>query len=136
MAVRRRLPQELHGTRTRREGPLAPPARVRVVDEARLEDALLVRDQEVMDDAVAEVCGEDLPRLRALRQEADRPSRPVAAAAKLGLECEQVAFETDLEREGTARVPLVPAADAVVPPQLREGEEVRADHDPPRTART
>jgi len=106
------------------------------VNEDRLEDALLMRDQQVVDDAVPKVRCEDLARLRAFGQEADRRSRPVAAAAKLGLQCEQVALEGELEVESAPGVPLVAPADAVMPPELGEGKEIRADHDPPRTART
>ena len=42
----------------------------------------------------------------------------------------------DLEGERVERLPLVAAAGAVVPPQRAEGVEVRAGHEPPRTART
>jgi hypothetical protein len=46
------------------------------VDEEPLEDALLMRDEQVMHHAVAEVRGEDLARLGAGRDEADGAPRP------------------------------------------------------------
>jgi hypothetical protein len=106
------------------------------VNEERLEHALLVRHQQVVDDPVAEVRREDLARLWAAGDEADRGSRAVALGAELLLEREQVRFGVRLEGERIARVPLVAAAAAVLPPQLAERIEVRADHEPPRTAWT
>jgi len=134
-SLRAHAPQELHQAVARRERPLARPAGKGVVDEERLEDTLLLRHQQVVDDPVAEVRREDLARLRAAGDEADRGSRAVAVGAELLLEREQVRFGVRLEGERIARVPLVAAAAAVLPPQLAERIEIRADHEPPRTAR-
>ena len=89
-----------------------------------------------MHDPVAEVRGEDLARLGAGGDEEDRSSWPVAVAAKLLLEREQAGLGVHLEGERIKGVPLVAAAVAVVPPQRAERVEIRADHEPPRTART
>jgi hypothetical protein len=56
--------------------------------------------------------------------------------AELGLQLEELRLEIGLEGELVLGVPLVPAAGAVLPPELAEGVEVRVDHEPARTART
>src|SRR5205823_3923675 len=108
--------------------------------EARLEDPLVPRDEQVMDHSVAEVGGEDLSRLCAVRHEADRSPGSVGVLTKLALKLEEPRLSVDLEGEGVHGVSLVAAAGVVLPPEAFEGIEVgagvRADHEPVRTART
>ena len=56
--------------------------------------------------------------------------------AQLLLERKQVGLGIHLEGQGVQGVPLLAAAAPVLPPERAEGIEVRADHEPPRTART
>jgi hypothetical protein len=95
----------------------------------------VLRDQQVVDDAVPEVRGEHLARLGPAGNEADRASRVVGVVAQLPLERQQAGFRIDLEGERVPGVPLVAAAAPILPPQLAEPIGVRADHEPPRTAR-
>jgi len=55
---------------------------------------------------------------------------------QLLLQRQQMRLGVDLERQGIEGVALIAAALTIVPPQRREGIQVRADHQPPRTART
>ena len=134
--VGRHPSEETHQPVARSERPLAPPTGKRVVDEDRLEDALLVGDQKVVNNPIPEVSREDLAWLGALRDEADGSPRLVGVLPQLALEHDQVRLRIDLEGKGIQCVPLVAAAVSVLPPQLTELVEVRADHEPPRTART
>ena len=45
-------------------------------------------------------------------------------------------LSVDLESQGVRRIALVAAAPAIAPPQGAERIDVRADHEPPRTAST
>ena len=112
-------------------------AGVGVVDEQGLEDALLVRHQEMVHDTVAEVGGEDFAGFGAIGDEADGTS--------LGGRCACAAPAASARRFASALTSkarvfrvcaFVAAALTIVPPQRCKGVEVRADHQPPRTART
>jgi hypothetical protein len=105
------------------------------VNEDRLENLLLVRDQKMMHDAVAKIGGENFTRLRAVGDETDRTPWPVGVRAQLLLQREQVGLRVHFKGQGIYCVALVAAALAIVPPQRSEGIDVRADHRPPRTAR-
>jgi predicted RNase H-like HicB family nuclease len=133
-AVRRRAAEKRHQPVARSERALAAAAGERVVDEDALEERLLVRDEEVVDDAVAEIGGEDLARLRARGDEADGRPRAVGVGAQLLLEAEQVRLRVRLEGERGQRAALAPAAGAVLPPERLERKEVgpiTSRHAPP-----
>lgn len=106
------------------------------MNEQPFEHALLPRHQHMVHDPVAEVGGEDLARLGTARDETDGAARAVGVLAQLLLKHEQLGLGVHFERQGTLGVPLVAAAVTILPPQRAEGVEVRADHEPPRTART
>ncbi len=57
-------------------------------------------------------------------------------SAEILLECKQLGLGIHLEGQRVKGVPLVAAAVAILPPQRAERVELRADHEPPRTART
>ena len=118
--IRRHPPQEVHQPVARGERALPLPAGVRVVNEDRLEYSFLVGDQEVVNNAIPEVCREDLARLRARRDEADGPPWVVGVLPEFALERDQVRLRIDLEGEGIQGVPLVVTAVAILPPQLAE----------------
>jgi hypothetical protein len=89
-----------------------------------------------VDHAIPEVRGEHLARLGTTSHKTDRRARAIAVVTQVPLQCQHLRLCVDLEGQSIERVAFVAAADAVLPPQRAEGVEVRADHEPPRTART
>ncbi len=107
-----------------------------VMDEDRLEDPFLMRNEEVMHDPIAKVRGKDFPRLWPVGDEANGAARRVCVRPELLLQRQQVRLGVHLEGQGVCGIALVAAALAIVPPQRVERIQVRADHEPPRTAST
>lgn len=65
-------------------------AGIAVVNKAPLPSGFQVADKEVMDDAVAEMGGEDLPGFRALRDKAGRRKGAVGAGFQFLLQSDEV----------------------------------------------
>ena len=118
-------PQELYQPVVGCQHALAVAAGERVVNERRLEHRLQARYQHVMHDAVAEIRGEYLARLRPVGDKANRAAGPVRVVPQLLLQRQQTGLSVHLEAKLVEGVALVTAADAVLPPQILEGEEVR-----------
>ena len=106
-----------------------------VVDEHRLEHPILVGDEQVVHDAVAEIRREHFARLRSVGDEAHRTPWAVGARAQFALQCKQPGLRVEFEGERVGGVALVAPATPVKAPERRERKNVRADHRPLRTAR-
>ncbi len=94
---------------------LAFAAGIAVVDEAPFPSGLQVPDEEVMDDAVAEMGGEDLPGFRALRDKAGRRKGAVGAGFQLLLQFDEVSLGLELKLQGATAAAFALAAVHVRP---------------------
>ncbi len=79
---------------------LAFAASITVVNEAPIQSWFNVADKEVMDDAVAEMGGEDLPGFRALRDKAGRRKGAVGARFQFLLQFDEVFLGMKLKLQG------------------------------------
>ena len=77
-------------------------AGIAVVDEAPFPSWFQVANEEVMDDAVAEMGGEDLPEFRALRDKAGRRKGAVGAGLQFLLQSDEVFLGLELKLRGAA----------------------------------
>ena len=133
--VRGHPTQEDHQPVAGGQGPLLAPAGVGVVNETRLEDALEVPHQQVVNDAAAKVGRKHLTRFASVGDEADRRAGPVSVVTQLPLQVEQLRLGIDFESERIDGVPLVAPTGVIVAPQLMERVEV-GRHRQPRTRRS
>src|SRR2546426_1387586 len=90
----------------------------------------------MMHHTVTKIGGKHFARLGAVSDETDRPSRSVRMRAQFLLQREQMRLGVDLKGQRVRGCPLIAAALAIVLPQRAKRIEVRADHEPPRTAVT
>lgn len=81
----------------RRDVALAFAAGKAVVDEAPLPSGFQVADEEVMDDAVAEMGGKDLPGFRTFRYKAGRRKGAVGARLQFLLQFDEVTLGMELK---------------------------------------
>lgn len=88
---------------------------IAVMDEATFPFWFQVADEEVMDDAVAEIGGEDLSELRAFRDKAGRRKGAVGAGFQLLLQSDEVSLGLELKLQGATAAALTPAAAQVSP---------------------
>ena len=92
---------------------LADPARVAIEDELVLEEVVDLVDDEVMNDAVAELGGEDLAFHRLVDDESERGAGCVGPCIDLFAQAQEVLLVVNLERGRVRCTSLVPAATLV-----------------------
>ena len=118
--------EDAKGTLKIADSAARPPlraARVGLMDEERLEDRGEKIVEQVMDYAVAERRGENLPHRRLCHDKANGTSRAVGAVDQLPLKPQKLRFRVLLEERGVVHLPLVPAAIEICLVEVLEAED-------------
>lgn len=82
-------------------------ATIAVLDKGSFEHLVRVVVVKMVDDAVAEIGGEDLTYLRVSDKEASRGSSPVGSIVEFARQCDEVAIQVFFKRKLIGFVPLM-----------------------------